>query len=84
MSMKKIVLASNIRGCREIIHNNKNGFLFNPYKNRDLVSLMIKVSKLSKNQIDEISTKARKTVENNYREDKYIKRQVKYINYSLQ
>ena len=27
---------------------------------------------------------ARKTVENNYREDKYIKRQVKYINYSLQ
>ena len=45
---------------------------------------MIKVSKLSKNQIDEISTKARKTVENNYREDKYIKRQVRYINYSLQ
>ena len=84
MSMKKIVLASNIRGCREIIHNNKSGFLFNPYKNKDLVSLMIKVSKLSKNQIDEISINARKTVENHYREDKYIERQVKYINYSLQ
>ena len=47
MSMKNS-LASNIRGCREIIHNNKNGFLFNPYKNKDLASLMIKVIKFIK------------------------------------
>ena len=84
MSMKKIVLASNIRGCREMIINNNNGFLFNPYSKKNLVNLMVKISKLSQIQIENITTNARITVENNYREDKYIKRQVNYINYSLQ
>ena len=45
---------------------------------------MVKISKLSQIQIENITTNARITVENNYREDKYIKRQVNYINYSLQ
>ena len=64
-----------------MIINNNNGFLFNPYSKKNLVNLMVKISKLSQIQIENITTNARITVENNYREDKYIN-QVKYINYS--
>ena len=43
MSMENIVLASNIRGAREVIDEGVDGFLFNPYKKDELYKLMLKV-----------------------------------------
>ena len=40
---KKILLASRIEGCQEIVHENFNGFTFLPRNKKDLTQKMLKV-----------------------------------------
>ena len=46
--LKKPLLATNVPGCKEIVINNKNGFLFKKSSINDLASKMIKISKIDK------------------------------------
>ena len=80
MAMKKIVIASNIRGCREIIKNEKNGFLFNVNDKKELIKIMLKVSNMNKVEVEKIRNNARSTVENKYNEKLYLQNQLDKIN----
>ena len=63
MSCRMIVLASNVRGIKNIIQDNRNGFLIN-FKNGELVK---KVNYLSqKKQLEKIRDNARKYIMDNH------------------
>lgn len=80
MAMKKIVIASNIRGCKEIINNEKNGFLFNVNDKKELIKIMLKVSNMNQLDIERITNNARSTIETKYNEKLYLKNQIDIIN----
>ena len=46
--MGKILIASNVPGCREVVKNNYNGFLCKPRSTQSLIHAVKKVIKLSK------------------------------------
>ena len=70
--MENIVLASNIRGAREVIDEGVDGFLFNPYKKDELYKLMLKVYNINDKNRKKIGSFARKKVIKNYNIDKYL------------
>lgn len=47
-AMGKILIASNVPGCREVVKNNYNGFLCKPRSTQSLIHAVKKVIKLSK------------------------------------
>ena len=47
-AMGKILIASNVPGCREVVKNNYNGFLCKPKNTQSLIYAVNKVIKLSK------------------------------------
>lgn len=62
----RIVIASNINGCMEAIDSNRNGFLFEPGKPREIANAMKKVIKMTHNEKIEFSEYARKKVEKQF------------------
>ena len=72
LSMEIPVLASNVPGCKELIKDGYNGFLFEP---RSASSIKIALNKFSNLEVEEIVTmgkRGRKFVEKNYSIDKLI------------
>ena len=80
MSLEKIVLASNIRGAREIIDDQCDGFLFNKGEISEMVELMNFVHAMNEKDKVKISKNARKKVVDKYTESKYVDRQFFHIN----
>lgn len=77
MSSGLICISSNVRGSRELIKNNVNGFM---YRNNDeLLKLMIKVFKLKKSQIKKISSKSSNFIKRNFSQQKYLGSQSEYV-----
>ena len=69
MSAGCIVLASNIANNSEIINDGENGFLFDLNKNQ-LKNKFDFVDSLNLDQLEDISTKAKKTIKEQYEIDK--------------
>lgn len=63
MARGKIIISSNTQGGKEIIKDNKNGFLFNIGDHKSLKKLIIKVKNFSNKERDKISKEAIKTSE---------------------
>jgi glycosyltransferase involved in cell wall biosynthesis len=62
MSMKKIVVASNIGGAKEIINNKKNGFLFKAENVLDLKKTIFEILKMTEKEKNDICNAARNHV----------------------
>lgn len=77
MSSGLICISSNVRGSRELIKNNINGFIYN--NNDDLLKLMFKVFKLKNNQIKKISNKSSNFIKRNFNQQKYLGSQSEYV-----
>lgn len=73
MSLEKIVIATNIRGAREIITNDINGILYKKGDTKSLSELIKKVCLMSDYEKKRISLQARKRVLESYTEKSYLK-----------
>ena len=82
MSVGLVVLASNIRGAREIIINEKNGFLYKVKNKRELYNQMEKLINLNQKEILKIRNNSLDTIKD-YSESKYLGRQLNGIIDSL-
>jgi len=64
MSLGKVVIASETKGAKEIIKNNKNGFLFEIGNSKELAEkINFALDKKNTSKIKEIQKNARKSVE---------------------
>jgi len=79
MSMTKIVVATNIRGAREIIQDGENGYLYSPHESKELFNILKKILHLKENEKITLQNNARNTVKARFCEQEYIKLQVGYI-----
>ena len=82
MSVGLVVLASNIRGAREIIINEKNGFLYKVKNKKELYNQMEKLINLNQKEILKIRNNSLNTIKD-YSEAKYLERQLNGIINSL-
>lgn len=79
MGMKLPIIASNIRGCREEVFPNKNGFLFEKENINELYHSMKKLVTDSSLR-NEFSLKSREIVEESFDEQKVLAKQIKLFN----
>lgn len=73
-------IATNIRGCSEIVEDGKTGFLYAPKNIEQLIENLHRVEQLSKSEINLIRHAARSRVVDSFNEEDYIKKQVDAIN----
>lgn len=66
------LLASNIPGCKEVIIDDKNGYLFDPMNVDSLVQAIVKFHKLSKDKKIEFGKKSREIVEEKFSRDQIV------------
>ncbi|WP_223634646.1 glycosyltransferase family 4 protein [Planococcus sp. 4-30] len=79
MGMKLPIIASNIRGCREEVFPNENGFLFEKENVDELYDSMKKL--VAEPQLrHEFSLKSREIVEESFDEQKVLAKQIKLFN----
>lgn len=76
MGMKLPIVASNIRGCREEVFPNRNGFLFEKENIEELYEAM-KTLALDKNMRQSFSIESRKIAEELFDERKVLAKQLK-------
>lgn len=76
-AMGRILIASNIPGCKETIDENKNGFLFEAKDAKDLSQKIEKIIITEKNKLKSMSSYSRKKVEVEFDRKIVIK---KYMN----
>lgn len=67
-SMEKPIIATNVTGCKEIIENNKNGYLINVKDSVDLSEKIEKFINLSNEERDNMGKNGRKKVLNEFDE----------------
>lgn len=79
MALKKAVIASNIRGCREEVIHGENGFLFEKGNSGELE---ISMNKLITNPelTKEMGIKGREFVEKHFDEEKVLSTQIELFN----
>lgn len=78
--LKKISIAADVPGCREIIRNEVNGYLFKKGDVSGLEKKMIKVYKLKKNKLFKIGNNAKRLVIANFNEKTVINKTLNFIN----
>jgi colanic acid/amylovoran biosynthesis glycosyltransferase len=72
MMLQKLVLTTNCGGMEEVVQDGVNGFVV-PIRNAEAISAkIIEISKLTSDQIDQITTNARKTIELQNSEEKMV------------
>lgn len=75
MAMKKPVIATNIRGCREEVFPDENGFLVEKENADELAEAMLKVA--NDDQLrSKFALKSREIAENLFDEEKVLKKQI--------
>jgi glycosyltransferase involved in cell wall biosynthesis len=82
MSSGLPVIATQIRGCREIIENGSNGLLYNPHDVEQLSQLMRRLY-LSPELRLRLGRSARETAIQRFSEKGYVARQLEYITAQL-
>ncbi|MDP2683940.1 MAG: glycosyltransferase [bacterium] len=82
MSSKNIVIASNVGGTKDIIINNRNGFLVPDSDFKTLSKLFLDIYK-NYSKYDYIGVNARNFIVNNYSWDKRIEKEIEIYNQVL-
>jgi len=80
MSMGIPAIATNIRGCREIVVEGENGYLYTPHDVMALAYLLNKMYKQTANERKYFAENARSRIVQHFDEKDYINRQINYIN----
>ena len=70
--MGKILIASNVPGCKEIVKNNVNGFLCKPRDTESLINAVKKVIKLNYKKKIEFMRNSKKLAKKNFDEKQVI------------
>tara|TARA_X000000950_G_C13902480_1_gene655413 strand:+ start:2176 stop:3291 length:1116 start_codon:yes stop_codon:yes gene_type:complete len=81
--LKKPLLATNVPGCKEIVINNKNGFLFKRGNINDLASKMIKISRMNNRKLKSFGIFSYNHVKQNFTSDIINKLYIDLINSKL-
>ena len=76
MSCGLIPIVSNIRGSREVILNNNNGFIYNFADKKQLLNRMKKVLFLNQDKKKKLVKNSINTIRNNFSKDEYIRKQI--------
>lgn len=80
MSQGLIPITSNVRGSREVIINNKNGFIYDLNDKKKLLTLMSSIFTLTNFKKSKIKKNAIDTVKKNFLLNRYFELQYKFIN----
>ncbi len=75
MAMKKPIIATNIRGCREEVFNNENGFLVEKC-NVDELTFSMKEMIMNTNMVQQFGMRSRKIVEELFDEENVLEKQI--------
>ncbi len=67
-AMAKVLLASNVPGCREVVKNGYNGFLFDPQNPQDLADKMLDYLNLNEEVKNEMASNSRVWIEKTFNE----------------
>jgi glycosyltransferase involved in cell wall biosynthesis len=81
--LKKISIAANVPGCRDIIKNGYNGYLFQKGNVSDLEKKIMKVYNLKKFQLNKIQNNARLRVISHFDEQVVIQKTLNFIKKSI-
>lgn len=79
-AMKRFLIASNIPGCKEIIINNKTGFIFEKNNVEDLKNSIEKFISLSNSEYKEYIDNSYEYIKNNFNRENIINEYIKVIN----
>lgn len=79
-AMGRILLASNIPGCKETIENDENGFLFDPKNVGSLVTAIEKVIKSSNEEKIQYGIKSNKKIITNFNRNIVVREYMLKIN----
>jgi len=79
MSLGKIVITTTVGGNNEIIKNGINGFLIPSRDHIAIAKKIIEISKMSQFELNKISSRAIKTVDKNFNENRMINQYCKYF-----
>ena len=79
-AMKRFLIASNIPGCKEIIINNKTGFIFEKNNVEDLKNSIEKFISLSNSEYKEYINNSYEYIKNNFNRENIINEYIKVIN----
>lgn len=79
MSMEKIVIATKIRGAKEIIKNGDNGFLYTKGDAKELSKRLFEACSMPKDKKRTLTQRARERVLTQYDETTYIDKQVQLL-----
>lgn len=82
-AMQVPCLSTNIRGCREVIINDKTGWLINPRDPKGLTKSILKIYSLVKSERLKIGQNAREHIINNFNERRINKRFLRICNILL-
>lgn len=74
------ILCSNIPGCKEVVKNGRNGFLFNPKDIRSLSKAIIKFTHLPTHKRISFGKKSRSIINTNFDEKIITEKYSDYIN----
>ena len=72
-SLSLPILASNVPGCKELVQNNKNGYLFNTHNQKSIISAMEKILSVNSKKLLAMGKRSRLIVCKSYSEEKVIK-----------
>ncbi len=84
MAMSRVIIVSNVSGCRDAIKNEVNGYLCEARNTHSIISILEKVFQLNSAQIDSITEQARRAVIENYSQEVICKRYSEVINSEIQ
>ena len=80
MSMERVVIATRIRGAKEIIESGENGFLYTKGNVKELCKIIDEVCFMPEDIKQIVTRRARERVLNQYTEITYIDKQVMLLN----
>jgi len=81
-AMGKPIIAANVPGCREVVLNERNGYLCEPYSSRSLEQVMLKMIHTPKDKLEEYGVQSRKLAEEHFDEEIVITHYLKAIHES--
>jgi glycosyltransferase involved in cell wall biosynthesis len=79
-SMEKVVIGTNVAGCKDVIDDNVTGFICRPKSSSSLAKAMLKVLLLSNSQSEKMGSLGRKKVKSDYSNQQVYKAYNKILN----
>jgi glycosyltransferase involved in cell wall biosynthesis len=79
-AMGRPLIATDVPGCREVVHNGINGLLCQPSDANDLATQMISMLALTDKKIQEMGNASRQLMELNFGEQRVIEQYRKALN----